>query len=72
VTIDICTKTGRRIRSLRSAKGMSQESLAGLANLGRINLSRIENGKAEPGLRTLGNIARALDISLSELLEGIR
>lgn len=72
MAIDICTKAGRRIRELRDARGMNQETLAGLAKLGRISLSRIENGKAEPGLRTLVNLARALDVTVSELLEGIR
>lgn len=50
---------------------MTQEKLAGLSNITRVNLSLIETGKAEPGLRTVALIARALNMKPSELLEGI-
>jgi transcriptional regulator with XRE-family HTH domain len=51
---------------------MTQEILSGMAGISRANLSLIENGKAEPGLRTLVNIARAMNVTVSELLEGVR
>jgi transcriptional regulator with XRE-family HTH domain len=56
---------------LRSAMGMSQEILAGQANISRINLSRIENGKAEPGLRTIEAIAKGLGMSITELMSKV-
>jgi transcriptional regulator with XRE-family HTH domain len=68
---DICVMVGRRIRYLRTKLGMSQEQLAGQAGLSRVGLSNIETGKAEPGLRTIGDLARVLGIKASELLEGI-
>lgn len=69
--IDICVKLGRRVRLLRDSKGYSQEFLANHANINRINLSRIENGKAEPSLKTLHSIALALDMTLSQLLDTV-
>lgn len=71
MAIDVCVRLGRRIRDLRTGKGISQEMLAGHSGISRVNLSRIENGKAEPGLRTLKDIARALDMKLAELLVGV-
>jgi transcriptional regulator with XRE-family HTH domain len=53
MAVDILVRVGRRIRYLRTSRGISQESLSAQAALSRINLSRIENGKAEAGLRTL-------------------
>jgi transcriptional regulator with XRE-family HTH domain len=66
--IDVCVRVGRRIRYLRSTKGLSQITLAGLSGLSRVNLSRIENGKAEAGLRTLQRIADALNVKLVDLI----
>lgn len=69
--VDLCVRVGRRIRALRTDRGVSQATLADLSAISRINLSRIENGHAEAGIRTLARIARALDVTLSELLQGI-
>lgn len=71
MAIDVCVRLGRRIRDLRTGKGISQEMLAGHSGISRVNLSRIENGKAEPGLRTLTAIARALDVKLRDMVDGI-
>lgn len=68
MAIDICVKLGRRVRLLRDSKGISQEFLANHADINRVNLSRIENGKADPTLRTLHAIAHVLDLTVSELL----
>lgn len=68
MAIDICVKLGRRVRLLRDSKGISQEFLANHADINRVNLSRIENGKADPTLRTLRAIAHVLDLTVSELL----
>jgi transcriptional regulator with XRE-family HTH domain len=69
--IDVCVRVGRRISSLRIAKGMPQVVLAELSGIERSNLSKIENGRQEPGLRTLYRIALALNVSMAQLLEGV-
>jgi transcriptional regulator with XRE-family HTH domain len=71
MAIDVCVRVGRRIRYLRSTRGISQLTLAGLSGLSRVNLSRIENGKAEAGLRTLHRIAGALNVKLGELMSTV-
>ena len=68
----MCVKLGRRIRLLRTERGMTQVQLADLAApLSRVNLYRIEAGKAEPGCRTMTRIAHALGIKLRDLVDGL-
>lgn len=55
---------GRRIAEARSIKGLKQEVLAERAGITQNNLSRIENGKYNPGLDILLRIADALDMEL--------
>ncbi len=71
MSVDACVKLGRRIRSLRTAQGVYQADLAEKAGISRITLSRIENGKLEPGFRTVVRLAKALGMSLAEMLDGI-
>ncbi len=69
--VDVCVKLGRRIRSLRTDRGVYQADLADKAGISRITLSRIENGKMEPGFRTVAAIAKALGLPLIEMLAGV-
>lgn len=50
---------------------MSQVMLADRAQISRSNLSRIENGRMEPCLRTLGSLAAALDLKIWELMKDV-
>jgi transcriptional regulator with XRE-family HTH domain len=61
---------GKRIRELRKASGISQERLAELADIHENHVRRIEGGTANPSYLVLLRIARALDVSPSELIEG--
>ena len=69
--IDICVRFGRRVRVLRTKLGMSQQMLADHTGINRVSLSWIENGKAAPSLRTICDLAKALRVTPSELLDGI-
>ena len=55
---------GRKIVEARTIKRLTQEELAKRASLQQNNLSRIENGKYNPGLDILQRIADALDMEL--------
>ena len=59
---------GQRIRRLRNAAGLSQDALACEAGIGRVTLVRLEKGEQTPRYKTLGAIARALGVGVSELL----
>jgi len=60
-------KFGRRIRDLRLAKGLSQEELAFRVGVHRTYLGGIERGERNPALKNIAAIAKALDVTLSEL-----
>src|SRR6218665_3193991 len=59
---------GHRIRHFRTAHDRTLDQLGAAVGLAASQLSLIENGKREPKLSTLENIATALDIELSDLL----
>ncbi len=58
------------IRSLRQRGGLSQRQLALRMQVPRTYVSKIENEKATPTLSSLERLARALEVSVPELLEG--
>ena len=59
---------GLNIRRMREAAGISQERLAGLADLHRAYIGQIERGEKNIGLKNLEKIAKALGIEMEELL----
>jgi len=62
---------GRVIARYRTQRGLSQEVLSGLADIGRTHLSAIERGERKPTLETLYRISRALGVSMSALTADI-
>ncbi len=60
---------GRRIAKLRAQKGMSQEDLAGLAEINRGYISRIENGHVSFSVPVLLDIAKALGVDPKGLFD---
>ncbi len=60
---------GKRIVELREQKGWSQSDLARACNKDRQAIEKLENGKVNPTLYTLLEIANALEVSLSKLVD---
>jgi transcriptional regulator with XRE-family HTH domain len=58
-----------RIRELRLAKGWSQERMAEEAGLSTDAISRIERGNRGPRLETVAQIAGALGMPLTKLVD---
>lgn len=58
------------IKSLRKEKGLSQEQFAQSLHVTRQTVSAWERGLSMPGLETLGQIARVLEVEESRLLYG--
>ena len=67
----LLVRFGVRIRELRKATGMSQEAFADRCGLDRTYISGIERGKRNVSLENLKVLAKALNMSLSTLLEGL-
>ena len=62
---------GKRIKSAREKKGLTQEQLAEQVNLSPMHISVIERGNKLPRLETLINIANVLDVSADTLLQDV-
>jgi len=64
----IGTRFGKVVRSLRDARGWSQEQLAARAELNRSYMGEIERASAMPSLATAAKLAVALELPLSRLI----
>ena len=62
--------TGTAIKSLREAKRLTQEELAERIHVSAKTVSKWETGKGFPDISLLEPLAKALDISVIELLSG--
>jgi len=59
----------KNIKRLREAKGLSQEKLARLADVANNTLIKMESGEnINPTLETLKKVAKALEVSVDELI----
>jgi transcriptional regulator with XRE-family HTH domain len=59
------------IRRLREERGITREALAFHAGITTGSLARIELAQSVPGWDTVRSIAKALDVSLSQLAKAI-
>lgn len=58
------------IKKLREAKGLSQEKLARLADVANNTLIKMESGENKnPTLETLKKVAKALEVSVDDLIK---
>jgi transcriptional regulator with XRE-family HTH domain len=62
-------KIGARIRKIRTAKLIKQETLGKEVNLSKSEISRIENGKREVKIVKLMEIAKVIGVNINLLLE---
>ena len=61
-------KLGFKIKQLRTEQGLSQADLGIEIDVEKSNVSRLESGRVNPRTYTLYKVAKALKISLSDLL----
>jgi transcriptional regulator with XRE-family HTH domain len=66
-----CVHFGQRLRNFRKEKGFSQEGFADHAEVHRTYLGGLERGERNPTLTVLVKIAKALDVPLSKLIQGV-
>lgn len=59
---------GTKIADLRKKKGLTQAQLAEILNISNKTVSRWETGEGYPEITLLSPLARALSVSLDELL----
>jgi len=65
----IMSNISKNLKKLRESKGLSQEKLARLSDVANNTIVKMEAGKNQnPTLDTLRKIAKALTISVDELI----
>jgi transcriptional regulator with XRE-family HTH domain len=68
---DLRAAFGDRLRKLREERGWSQEILAEKSDLHFTYISQIERGSRNPGLNSLGSLAKALGMRLPDLVKDL-
>ncbi len=58
-----------RIKEICKEKGMQMDLLAKAIDVHRVSISLISSGKMNPSLKTLQEIAKVLDVPITELFE---
>lgn len=66
------TPIASNLRRLRAASGKSQEAVATAAGLSRVGYRNVETGAATPRADTVQALARALDVSVQDLVTPVR
>ena len=61
-------KLGKNMKKIRLAKGMTQGDICRKLEVDRAYISNIESGNKNPTLSTITNLAKALNVSVDELL----
>lgn len=62
-------KLGNNLKRIRKEKGISQGDIVRSLGMDRAFISNIENGKTNPTLATIAKLAKALGVSVGELME---
>jgi len=62
-------KLGNNMKKLRLEKGMSQGDICRKLGVDRSYISNVESGKKNPTLSTITKLAKALGVSVGELLK---
>ncbi|MDO8657152.1 MAG: helix-turn-helix transcriptional regulator [Candidatus Levybacteria bacterium] len=62
-------KLGSNLKKIRTKKGISQGDISRALKVSRGFISTIENGKTNPTLATIAKLAKAVGVSVNELLK---
>jgi transcriptional regulator with XRE-family HTH domain len=57
------------LKRLRERRGLTQEQLAKRAGTGRVTVARLETGTRRPGIDLAEAVARALKVTVNDLLK---
>jgi len=70
--VNIQKKIGAKIKAERLKNRISQETLAGLAEIDRTYMPSIEKGERNVSIQVLYQICKALGMSVSDFLKDIK
>lgn len=66
---DDAKKLGENLKKIRTSKNITQTELAETLNVDKSFISNLENGKNNPTLSTIVNLAKVLSVTTSELFK---
>ena len=66
---DEAQKLGKNLKRIRTQKGISQGDIVRQLGMPKSFVSNIENGKTNPTLSTITKIAKAIGVSVGELMK---
>jgi transcriptional regulator with XRE-family HTH domain len=66
---EVISEMRLRLRSLREAQGLSIQDLAKMAGVSSAAISYAERGRRKPNYIWLCKVAKALDVTLDELID---
>lgn len=67
--MDIRARIGIRVKELRDARKLSQDSLAYSINMSRSYLAEVETGKRNVSIQNIVRITEGLDVSVKEFFD---
>jgi transcriptional regulator with XRE-family HTH domain len=62
-------KLGQNLKRIRTQKGISQGEIARTLGIDRSFITNIEGGKTNPTLSTIAKLAKAIGVSVGELMK---
>ncbi|NNM84002.1 helix-turn-helix transcriptional regulator [Candidatus Parcubacteria bacterium] len=62
-------KLGRNLKRIRTKKGITQGDIVRVLGMPKSFVSSIENGKTNPTLATIAKLAKAIGVSVGELMK---
>ena len=71
VRAPVTVELGKRVRALRTARGLSQERLGELASIHRTYVGSLERGERNVALINIVRLAEALEVDPAELVKGM-
>lgn len=66
---EIYISIGKKIKSIRESKGLTQQTLSDLCDFEKSNVSRIESGRTNLTIKSLFKISKALQVKMKELVD---
>ena len=66
---DETQKLAKNLKKIRAEKNISQGDIVKTTGIDKAMISNIENGKTNPTLSTISKLAKAVGVSVDELLK---
>jgi len=66
---DEAQRLGKNLKRIRDGKGISQGDIVKASGIDKAMISNIENGKTNPTLATIAKLAKAIGVSVGELMK---